>query len=118
MKLTYTENIFIGTDASEILYTPIRHINDAIDDSGITPDSEVLGLWTYELEDKSTIYYTVIGEDIVELIAYKDCRELKYIINMNNQIIACIPEDGDIIYDTYKEAKLQTLSKDKINSAL
>lgn len=122
MKFIYDseKSQFLSEDNVEMIFTNIKYVNLAIKskDTENEVESEVLGIWTYDLMAGADIYYTIINGQVTEFVAYKVYGKSKYIINMNNQIIECIPENGDAIFDDYKECKLLTYLNSKIEGAV
>lgn len=73
-----------------------------------------LGNWTKEMENEKDvhIYYFIQDNMIYKMIIYKiddfsigNVLGCDYLINLYNKMISCTPEEGDVIYDNYKDAK-------------
>ena len=119
MKYVYCSDTFLTeNEFKEIEYTSAKIVKKYIKDKNFDIESEVLGIWTYDLENESIVYYYVMNNEIIEMITYQSNGKPKYIININDEIYECIPEVQDCVYDNYKEAKLELLSKDKIDAAV
>lgn len=123
MKYIYNKdaNAFLSEDGNELEITNIKYVNLAIKakDKDTVSSSEVLGLWTTDLLSNAAIYYTIINGQVTELIAYKVYGKTKYVFNMDWQIIECIPEENDIVFSDYNEARIAILSiADKIEAAV
>lgn len=140
-KLVFQGGKFIpSSDNTELIrmdkiYTPVTVVKNAVDpeyinDAGYvesTKSDGYLGEWNYELEKDSIIFYHVCDreESISEVILYKqvflgnsDFYKDYYIIEINGYMYNCEPEEGDVIYTTYKEARLQFMKDMESNKIL
>ena len=101
----------------ELMYTPYNVIKKNVDKEFVGSDGKIksthhdgyLGIWSYALERESRTYYIVQDAKITEVILYEQNNEVYYIIELNGYMYNCIPEEGDIIYSTYKEARLELM---------
>ena len=106
----------------ELVYTGYDVIKKNIDKEYLDKDGSIksetqdgyLGAWTYEFERDSRTYYIVQDNDIKELVIYHQPNQLlRYIMEINGHMYNSMPEEGDIIYSTYKEAKINLLEQQK-----
>lgn len=108
------------TTKKELVYTDYTVIKENVDKEYIEKDGTIkstkhdgyLGVWSYELEKGARTYYIVQDDEIKEVILYKQPSQgdtVYYIIEINGSMYNCIPEDNDIIYSTYKEARINLL---------
>lgn len=124
-KFVYTDGAFIGEDADiRELFTPAEAIVSCVDEEFVqdgkyvssTKDDGFLGDWTYDLEKGSNILYIVSNGDIHEFVIFDQHTAngpiTYYITDINGYIHNCQPEEGDVIYSTYKEARLEVLASD------
>lgn len=132
-KLVFNDGAFVPVrDVQEIVYTPFEVVKNNVDseyvnDEGFvqsTKNDGYLGAWSYELEVQSKTYYHVHESGVTEVIIYKQPFEsgeqTYYLIEINGYIYNCLPEENDVIYTTYKEARLSFMKeeRDKINDSM
>lgn len=130
-KLAFKHDVFVPIkNTKSIMYTPFEVVKKCVDTEYISEDGFVqstksdgyLGAWSYELEAQSYTYYHLQDSGITEVIIYKQPYEegekTCYLIELNGYIYNCQPEENDIIYTTYKEARLELMAKERSKTAL
>lgn len=75
-------------------------------------DDGYVGKWNKKISEKANIYYIIMedGPHEVFLTNYDDMKfvsntqNARYIVNINDKMMDCTPEEGDVLFDDFEEA--------------
>lgn len=72
----------------------------------------IIGKWTEDLDKNAKLYYYVMGDVILPMFIVMDTElgltnsdNVLYVIKLNNMMMDCSPDEGDVIFSSEKEAK-------------